>query len=333
MSTDTSTATAAEIDFPNKGLIDPDEYGLYMTRRPSVTVAVQRDVVDPIMIRNTANDRAETQTLAGVRRAQANPEKFVSKERLTGLDLLRALDDGDDLISDAYRYNEPPGLSDAINMDSLTYGLAGTGEQDFGIKSRVTVGYTYSLEEYETHEGEVRNKVYESGTMTDDEGEHSQGLFEEARVQPGNAFVHFLTVEAGTPAMLAYALHNVLNTSGYGARETRSGKTIENTVRALVVSDFPVRLSTGEFVTEYDPEDTDHETVGDALAGYLTEVRRADWDVYGDENAAELADFPDWFEDLRAVAGRERADATEVLHDLLAADQRAASSELLDGNN
>jgi CRISPR-associated protein Csc2 len=316
------------IDFPDQGFID--EYSYYMTRRPSVTIAVERDVVDPLLIRNTEDDQAETQEINGSTRAQSNPEKFISKERLTGLDLLRQLDaDGSDddteLISGEYAYNEPPALEDAINMDTLTYGATGTSQEDYGIKSRITAGYTYTLGTYEILNAETRNAVYESGTMKDSENEQSQALYQQVRVQPDNEFVHFLTLEAGTPAMLAYVLHNVLNTFGYGARETRSGKTIQNQIRALVLADNPVMLSVGEFLSDHDP-DPNPESVGKELSNYLAAHKQANWSIYGDGEVPNTDDFPEWFTTLKAVAGRQRGDATDILTEMFRTDTEAATA-------
>lgn len=318
------------IDFPAKGFVD--EYQFYMKERPSVILAVERKVVDPLLIRNTEQDRAETQVINDVTRAQSNPEKFTTKERLSGLHLLRELNDGsEELIDDAYAYNEPPGLQEAINMDTLTYGITGTGDEDYGMKSRLFAGYTYTTDEYDLMDTEVRNKAHESGTMNyDDDGEmdHSQGLYEQVRVQPGNSFVHFLSIEAGTPAILTYALHNVLNTHGYGARETRSGKTIENNVRALVLADQPALLSVGEFLSKHDPDSTDTEDIGNALGTYLEAQRRENWAVYGDEDVPGTDAFPEWFTTLRAVAGRQRPDATDVLQEMFAKDTQDAKENI-----
>lgn len=302
------------IEFPETGFVD--SYGFYMKERPSVTIAVVREVVDPMLIRNTEQDRAETQVIADTTRAQANPEKFTTKERLSGLNLLRRLDDDGDLISDEYAYNEPPKLDDAINLDTLAYGMTGTGDQDYGMKSRLVAGYTYTVEEYDVMQTEMRNAAYESGTMTDDEGNHSQALYEQVRVQPGNAFPHFLTLEAGTPAMLAYVLHNVLNTHGYGARETRSGKTIQNNIRAIVLAEQPSLLSVGEFLREEDP---DVNGIDDALDSYIRGRAREDWVVH-----AEWDGYPQWVDDLLAVAGRQTEDAPEVLRELFVEDTEAA---------
>lgn len=322
-----STRSIAGLEFPEHGFID--QYKFYMKRRPSVTLAIEREVTDPLLIRNTESDRAETQVIGGTTRAQSNPEKFSTKERLTGLDLLRSLDEDDTLIDDKYAYNEPPALDAAINMDALTYGITGTGSQDYGMKSRLFAGYTYTTGEYDIMDAEVRNKAFESGTMTNDDGEHSQGLYEQVRVQPGNSFVHFLTIEAGTPAMLAYVVHNVLNTHGYGARETRSGKTIENNIRAVVLSEHPVLLSTGEFLEQYDPK-PDSDSIGTALGRYLRASERADWEIYGDNDVNDVPGFPDWFTELRAVAARNRADSPEVLKELLQKDTTAARENIPD---
>lgn len=321
-----------EIDFPDTGFIE--EYGFYMKQRPTVVLAIEREVVDPLLIRNTEQDRAETQVINDVTRAQSNPEKFTTKERLSGLHLLRELDDGNGaLIDDEYVYNEPPVLEQAINMDTLTYGITGTGDEDYGMKSRLFAGYTYTTDEYDIMDAEVRNKAHESGTMNyDDDGkmEHSQGLYEQVRIKPRNSFVHFLSIEAGTPAMLAYVLHNVLNTNGYGARETRSGKTIENHVRGLVLSDQPALLSVGEFLSNHDPESTDSEDVGDALGKYLSAQRRANWEVYGDAILSDTEPFPEWFTELMSVAGRQRPGATNIMRDMFEEDTENAAENIPD---
>lgn len=316
----TQSPTTA-IDFPSKGFVD--EYGFYMKRRPSVTLAVERKVVDPILLRNTESDRAETQEFNGTTRAQSNPEKFVAKERLSGLDLLRQLDEDGELISDEYAYNEPPEIEETINMDTLTYGIAGTGDQDYGMKSRLFAGYTYTLGTYDILGAETRNNAYESGTMTDDEGGHSQALYEQVRVQPGNEFVHFLTLEAGTPAMLAYVMHNVISTYGYGARETRSGKTLQNRIRAVILADNPILLSVGEFIANHDPE-PNPESVGNALSNYISAHQQSNWAVYGDGDVPDTSDFPDWFTTLKAVAGRRRDDAEGILAEMFTADTQTA---------
>lgn len=309
-----------QIDFPDTGFVD--SYGFYMKERPSVTLAIERTVVDPLLIRNSEQDRAETQVIAEKTRAQSNPEKFTTKERLTGLNLLRRLDEDGDLISEEYAYNEPPALKDAINLDTLTYGMTGTGDQDYGMKSRLVAGYTYTVDEYDVMQAEVRNAAYESGTMTDKDGEHSQALYEQVRVQPGNVFPHFLTLEAGTPAMLAYVVHNVCNTFGYGARETRSGKTIKNDIRAVILTEQPALLSVGEFLRSEDPSTGSFD---DALASYIDTRAREDWEVHTADEG-----FPDWFEGLLSVAGRKVDEAPTVLRDLFVEDHQAALSEILE---
>lgn len=322
--------TATEIDFPKRGFVD--EYSYYMTQRPTVVLAIEREVVDPLLIRNTEQDRAETRVINNVTRAQSNPEKFTTKERLSGLHLLRELTaDEQDLIHDQYVYNEPPALREAINMDTLTYGITGTGEEDYGIKSRLVAGYTYTTGEYDIIDAEVRNNAHESGTMNyEDDGDmkHSQGLYEQVRVKPKNSFVHFLSIEAGTPGMLAYVLHNILNTHGYGARETRSGKTIENHIRALVLAEHPVLLSVGEFLSNYDPDTVESADVGNALGKYLSTQRRANWSVYGDQDVPNADPFPEWFTTLKTIAGRQRSDATDVLYELFQQDTDAARKNI-----
>lgn len=312
-----------DLTFPETGLVE--SFALYRRRRPSVTLVIDRSVVGPLLFRNTQDAQAETHEFNGDLHAQANGEKFVSKERLTGLDLLRSFDDHD-LIDDGYAYNEPGGMEQALNLGTLTYGVAGTGDQEFGIKSHVIEGYTYTTEPYDLMDRETRNAVYESGTMQDEEGEQSQALFEHVTIDPGNSFVHFVTLEAGTPAMLAYVMHNVLNTGVYGARSTRSGRTLDNSIVGVILSDHSVNLSTGELLMNY------HESRADRLDSvdtYLSDAAREDWEVYGDA-LDSFSDFPGWYRDLRAVASRERNGAKRQLGALFAETTEQARTELLE---
>ena len=308
------------LEYPDKGLVESFE--IYRKRKPTVTLIVKRDVTEPTLFRNSNHDRAETQEFGDQLHAQVNGEKFTSKERLTGLDLLRQLDD--DLVHDAYAYNEPEDLEKSLNVGTLTYGLAGTGDQDFAIKSRVVEGYTYTTDEYDLMNKETRNAVHESGTMRDEEGEQSEALFDFVKVQPGNDLVHFITLEAATGPMLLYTLHNVLNTGKYGARETRTGRNIRNEVIGIVTGDHDTSLSTGELLLEYHEEGDD---LSRSVGEYVEAVRRTDWEVYGDLEGAE--EFPEWFEQIRAVAAREADDADEVLREELANLLEDAEDELL----
>ncbi|QLC35072.1 type I-D CRISPR-associated protein Cas7/Csc2 (plasmid) [Halarchaeum sp. CBA1220] len=294
------------LTYPETGLVDSFE--IYRMQKPSVTLVVEREITEPTLFRNSNNDRAETQQFGDQLHAQVNGEKFTSKERLTGLDLLRSLDD--ELVDEGYTYNEPASLEESINVGTLTYGLAGTGDQDFAIKSRVIEGYTYTTDEYDLMNKETRNAVYESGTMRTDENEQSEALFDYVKVQPGNSLVHFVTLEAATGPMLLYALHNILNTGRYGARETRTGRNVRNEIRAVILGDHDTSLSTGELLMEYHEGGAD---IDESIADYIEAVRRADWEVYGEFEGAD--DFPEWYEDLKAVAARETDDADDVLRE------------------
>ena len=317
------------LETPDIGLVE--SFDIYRKRKPSVTLVVHREIVEPTLFRNSNTDRAETQEFptqeSGDKlHAQVNGEKFTSKERLTGLDLLRRL--GGELVHNAYAYNEPADLDESLNVGTVTYGLAGTDDEDFAIKSRVVEGYTYTTEEYDLMNKETRNAVYESGTMRDDNvesnegGEQSTSLFDLVKVQPGNTLVHFITLEAATPAMLLYVLHNVLNTGKYGARETRTGRKVRNSVIGVVLGDHDTSLSTGELLMEYhDPEDPDADLQAD-IGTYVDEVRRSDWEVYGEIEGADA--FPAWFDRFHEVAARQSDDATEVLREEVASLTEAA---------
>jgi CRISPR-associated protein Csc2 len=292
------------LTYPETGLVDSFE--IYRTQKPSVTLVVEREITEPTLFRNSSTDRAETQQFGDRLHAQVNGEKFTSKERLTGLDLLRGLNN--DLVDEAYTYNEPAELLESINVGTLTYGLAGTGDQDFAIKSRVIEGYTYTTEEYDLMNKETRNAVYESGTMRNEEGDQSEALFDYVKVQPGNSLIHFITLEAATGPMLLYALHNVLNTGRYGARETRTGRNVRNTVLGIVLGEHDTSLSTGELLMEYHDEEDD---LIESVSTYIDDVSRSDWEVYGELDGVEP--FPDWYTRMRKIAAREVEDADDVL--------------------
>ncbi|QSG04065.1 type I-D CRISPR-associated protein Cas7/Csc2 [Natranaeroarchaeum sulfidigenes] len=294
------------LQYPTTGL--EESFEIYRKRKPSVTLIVKRNVTEPTLFRNSSHDRAETQEFGDKLHAQVNGEKFTSKERLTGLSLLRQLDD--EFVDEDYAYNEPTDLEGSLNVGTLTYGLAGTGDQDFAIKSRVVEGYTYTTDEYDLMNKETRNAVYESGTMRNEDGDQSEALFDFVKVQPGNDLVHFITLEAATGPMLLYALHNILNTGKYGARETRTGRNIRNEVLGVVLGDHDTSLSTGELLLEYHDEGDDLEA---SIGEYIETVQRTDWEVYGEVDGADP--FPEWYERLEAVASREADDADEVLRE------------------
>jgi CRISPR-associated protein Csc2 len=309
------------LQYPQIGL--EESFDIYRKRKPSVTLVIKRNVTEPTLFRNSSHDRAETQEFGDRLHAQVNGEKFTSKERLTGLSLLRDLDD--EFVAEDYAYNEPTDLEGSLNVGTLTYGLAGTGDQDFAIKSRVVEGYTYTTDEYDLMNKETRNAVYESGTMRDEEGSQSEALFDFVKVQPGNDLVHFITLEAATGPMLLYTLHNILNTGKYGARETRTGRNIRNEILGVILGNHDTSLSTGELLLEYHSEGDDLEA---SIDEYISAVQRTDWEVYGEFDSAEP--FPEWFERMEAVASREASDADEVLREEFSELMDAATEIFLD---
>ncbi|MFB6158827.1 MAG: type I-D CRISPR-associated protein Cas7/Csc2 [Candidatus Nanohalobium sp.] len=290
-----------EIKTPNKGTVE--DFKIMRKRKPTVTLVVKRDITEPTLFRNSSDDRAETQEFGDQLHAQVNGEKFTSKERLTGLDLLRQLKENQevDLIHDNYTYNEPGKLSESINLDALTYGLAGTSQGDgdsFAIKSRVIEGYTYTSEEYDLMNKESRNALYETGTMKNDDNEQAQSLFEYVKVQPGNSFIHFITLEAATPEMLLYTVYNILNTSRYGAKETRTGRNVKNKIIGVITGDHDTALSTGELLMEYNDSDDIVENVKD----YVNSVSQDNWTTHLDE-------LPGWLEKMQDIVKREEDEA------------------------
>ncbi|HII06605.1 MAG TPA: type I-D CRISPR-associated protein Cas7/Csc2 [Methanotrichaceae archaeon] len=282
-----------------------EKYEIYRRARPTVTLIVLRTVTDPILFRSTDSERAETQEFNGVIHAQVNGEKFVSKERLTGLNVCRKLDENENIISGEYTYNEPiPSLPKSQNADMLTYGLAGTvSGATFSQKSHVIEGYTYSLEPYDLMNKELHNALYESGTMRDESGNQSESLFNPVKVQPGTHFVHFITLEAGTKEMLLYLMHNILNTGRYGARETRTGRNMKNEIVGVITSAGDSSLSCGELISDYITEsgsELSRDTISSKISDYINEHKRADWNLYY-ANDFELdggSEFPEGLKDL-----------------------------------
>lgn len=298
------------IEAPNQGTVD--EFSIMRKRKPTVTLIVKRDITEPTLFRNSSDDRAETQEFGQQLHAQVNGEKFTSKERLTGLDLLRRLQEefDVDLINKKYTYNEPGKLTDSMNMDAITYGLAGTGQGDadsFAIKSRVIEGYTYTSEEYDIMNKEARNALYETGTMHDENmgkssDSQSRALFEYVRVQPGNSLIHFITLEAATPEMLLYTMYNILNTSRYGAKETRTGRNVNNSIIGVVTGPHDTALSTGELLLRHNDQDD----VEDAVKQYVNSVAQDNWTVH-------LDSLPEWAKKMRKIVTRETDDAEKTM--------------------
>lgn len=311
---------------PTKGVVD--SFSLYRLVKPSITFIVNRKVVSPVMFRNSEDDRAEIKEFDGNIHAQVNPEKFLSQERNTGLHLLRHLtyknndeltnwrenDERNGLISSEYHYNEQPSLTNSVNLDSATYGAAGVDIDTYSMKSHVVSGYAYSLYEYDIVNPETRNAVYESGTMRDSDGEQSSSLYNLNPVHPGNNFISFVTIEAGTPEMVLYYLHNLLNTGKYGARETRHGKTIENEIMGVIVSSHPVSLSSCELVMEYhESSNTPEESVKD----YIENEMNKSWDIYS-ETLDIGDDLPEWYENYLELV--EQFEDEDELYDILDAE-------------
>lgn len=303
---------------PDNGFVK--NYEIYRKARPTVTLVVLRTVTDPILFRSTDSERAETQEFNGTIHAQVNGEKFVSKERLTGLNLCRELDVNENIICSEYTYNEPIGsIPKSQNADLLTYGLAGTvSKATFSQKSRVIEGYTYSLEAYDLMNKETHNALYESGTMTDANNKHSEALFNPVKVQPTTHFVHFITLEAGTKEMLLYVIHNLLNTGRYGARETRTGRNMKNEIIGLISSTADSTLSCGELICDHLIETKDNYSRDDIQAGiseYIKEHKRADWSIYHahDFKLNGGIKFPEWLSNLLRVGNRLEKDDSEIL--------------------
>lgn len=300
------------------------KYEVYRRARPTVTLVVLRTVTDPILFRSSDPERAETQEFNGIIHAQVNGEKFVSKERLAGLNLCRELDENEKIISKEYTYNEPiNSLPKSQTADMLTYGLAGTvSGATFSQKSRVIEGYTYGLESYDLMNREAHNALYESGTMRDESGGQSESFFHPVKVQPGTHFVHFITLEAGTKEMLLYVIHNILGTCRYGARETRTGKDMKNEIVGLITSSADSSLSCGEMISDHITGYNDEFSRADieaVISRYIGKHKRSDWKIYHTKNLKidGRVEFTAWLMNLIDTGSRLKEEDSAILKSAL----------------
>ena len=314
--------TDLKSSIPNEGFAP--KYEIYRRARPTVTLVVLRTVTDPSLFRSTDPERAETQVFNGDIHAQVNGEKFVSKERLTGLNLCRELDENENIITNEYTYNEPiPSLPKSQTADMLTYGLAGTvSGATFSQKSHVIEGYTYGLEPYDLMNRETHNALKESGTMRDEEGKQSESFFHPVKVQPNTHFVHFITLEAGTKEMLLYTIHNVLNTGRYGARETRTGRNMKNEIVGVITSSGDSCLSCGELINDHvskEMTELSSEVIRATISEYINQHKRADWKIYyaTDFKLDGGIEFPEWLKNLTSVASRQKMEDDDLLRSAL----------------
>lgn len=252
--------------------------------RPEVCLIILRDVLDPVLVRNSDPERAElfitktkkkdatgVETEQEVIRARINGEKFTSAERLTGLNMCRVLDSNGNIISSEYLYNEAAGgLNEGINPDTVTYGVAGVEKGDtFSMKSRVLEGYTYTIEPYNLLNKEQHNALFETGTMMKvgkegDDEEQGRGLYAHVNIEPPTKMIHFVRVEAPTKEMFLYVLHNILNTVTYFARSTRKGN-IRNSILGVIFSEAAIGLSSGELIMEKFNKNNDVVSKGEVI--------------------------------------------------------------------
>lgn len=296
-------------ELPNEYFVEKVEKSRKL--RPEVCLVVLREVVDPVLARSSDPERAElfvtrtkmkddkgNDTEQEIVRARINGEKFTSVERLTGLNVCRLLnqtkENSWDIISPNYLYNEiVGGLKDAINPDTVTYGAVGVERgKPFSIKSRVIEGYTYTLEPYNLLNKEQHNALYETGTMMkvgseeeSAEEERGRGLYTHVNIEPPTKMIHFVRIEAPTPEMFLYVLHNILNTTTYFARSTRKG-SIRNKVLGVLFSKTAIGLSSGELIKEHFNTSIKNEynlnDVINAIKTYVNSHKNVFWKILWD---------------------------------------------------
>ena len=169
---------------------------------------------------------------------------------------------------------------------------------------------------------ETHNALYESGTMLNENGRHSESLFNPVKIQPGTHFVHFITLEAGTKEMLLYVIYNILNTGRYGARETRTGRNIRNKIIGLIASSTDSSLSCGELICEQLGKINNNlklEFIKSAISNYVEAHKKSDWEIYwSNDFYPERSDkFPEWLIDLIKIGERKDQMDLEILRSSL----------------
>lgn len=207
------------------------------------TIFVMRKAESECIFR-TDKEISNEVTLAGISRRDDNGDggdftrvylskrKVVAPERRAGREMLRKfglLNKGED------------GAQCTINkemcgkcVDCRLYGSA-VGS-NVSLKSHVVSDEAFSMLPYDmVTEEHTFNAIYETGTMVDEEGKHSQAINTDEVVRPGTIFLDMETITDVTVDEFKYILANILRTKRYGAMSSRIGK-MENIVLGIAFS-------------------------------------------------------------------------------------------------
>lgn len=184
---------------------------------------------------NTARTQAGLQNSEFISRLVMFKRKQTTPERLSGRELLRALDLTSADESEKGKYCEYNGEKSCKHCpDCIIYGFAigDSGSE----RSKVYSDSAFSLSAYETsHKSFTFNAPFEGGTMSE-KGEMRSAINELDHILPEVTFPTVETLKDPTPEGFVYVLGNLMRTRRYGAQETRTG-TIKNHLVGIAFTD------------------------------------------------------------------------------------------------
>jgi CRISPR-associated protein Csc2 len=186
-------------------------------------------------ILNTARTQAGVENKEQISRLVMFKRKQTTPERLSGRELLRALEltTADESNKDKYcEYNGEKSCKKC--PDCIIYGFAigDSGSE----RSKVYSDSAFSLSAYEqSHRSFTFNAPFEGGTMSE-AGEMRSSINELDHVIPEVTFPTLETLRDTTYEGFIYVLGNLLRTKRYGAQESRTG-TMKNYIAGIAFCD------------------------------------------------------------------------------------------------
>lgn len=184
---------------------------------------------------NTARTQAGLKASESISRLVMFKRKQTTPERLSGRELLRALELTSADESNKEKYCEYNGEKSCKHCpDCIIYGFAigDSGSE----RSKVYSDSAFSLSAYETsHKSFTFNAPFEGGTMSE-KGEMRSAINEQDHILPEVTFPTVETLRDPTLEGFVYVLGNLLRTRRYGAQETRTG-TVKNHLIGIVFTD------------------------------------------------------------------------------------------------
>ncbi|MEL7038568.1 MAG: type I-D CRISPR-associated protein Cas7/Csc2 [Cyanobacteria bacterium J06592_8] len=186
-------------------------------------------------ILNTARTQAGLETTDKISRLVMFKRKQTTPERLSGRELLRALELTSADKEDRDKYCEYNGEGSCKKCpDCIIYGFAigDSGSE----RSKVYSDSCFSLSPYEqSHKSFTFNAPFEGGTMSE-AGTMRSSINELDHILPEVTFPSVETLRDATYEGFIYVLGNILRTRRYGAQESRTG-TLKNHLLGIAFCD------------------------------------------------------------------------------------------------